>query len=453
MSASLEDRARDKARILLNAGEDIGGIQFSREGWRKIHDRVTDFVAATERATEDARAELNLATSRLNMQLIQAERAAEAARGDVERLREELAVERGQHPADCQPEGCGKCRRQREIEALREGNARLRERLAGAERLVECGIALVDNEGRGQLGPREWCSAADEWLTDGRAFLTPGALDLYECAPCSAKPGAATLCDPCLVRRAKAGKAWKGPRATPAAPVTPADRVFNCPECGPGVYVDEDGCCTTCGRDAPVTPVEPTEVLTVSCPHGPEACDGCLSAAVEGRPLPAVTPKGEPRACTEPAHRHFDLEDACACPDVASEPQGEAPPALCDEGPMSNSTGRLPTHPGGSSSLAVARWLAWKATGKAFDDMSDWGQDRYLEEARALLLADRDAAVSRARAEQLAMTLRRVDQSKPLRPLEHDTEYGKGWRHCYEQIRAQVASLSSTTETQTGGGK
>lgn len=27
------------------------------------------------------------------------------------------------------------------------------------------------------------------------------------------------------------------------------DGVWRCPDCGPGIAVDEDGCCATCGRD------------------------------------------------------------------------------------------------------------------------------------------------------------------------------------------------------------
>jgi hypothetical protein len=113
---------------------------------------------------------------------------------------------------------------------------------------------------------------------------------------------------------------------------------------------------------------------------------------------------------------------------------------------------------GDSSPGSEAFEVWWTATGRFIDPDDDSVPRSEKREGLAHVafvagLADRDAAVSRARAEQLAMALRRVDQSKPLRPLEHDTEYGKGWRHCYEQIRAQVASLSSTTETQTGGGR
>jgi hypothetical protein len=31
---------------------------------------------------------------------------------------------------------------------------------------------------------------------------------------------------------------------------TAAARPWSCPDCGPGVAIDEDGCCATCGEDA-----------------------------------------------------------------------------------------------------------------------------------------------------------------------------------------------------------
>jgi hypothetical protein len=204
-------------------------------------------------------------------------------------------------------------------------------------------------------------------------------------------------------------------------------------------------------------PPEAAPTARVKCDHG----DACPGHAPGDRPCNwEPSPEDAPPALCDECDQNDPLNDHGS----HGSPE-DAPPAPAADVPRGPGFGtRRLSEPcswceamcsgrGREASLAVARWLAWKATGKAFDDMSDWGQDRYLEEARALLLADRDAAVSRARAEQLAMTLRRVDQSKPLRPLEHDTEYGKGWRHCYEQIRAQVASLSSTTETQTGGGR
>jgi hypothetical protein len=36
-----------------------------------------------------------------------------------------------------------------------------------------------------------------------------------------------------------------------AEPLRPRnEQGSHCAECGPNVYVDEDGCCVTCGRDA-----------------------------------------------------------------------------------------------------------------------------------------------------------------------------------------------------------
>lgn len=32
--------------------------------------------------------------------------------------------------------------------------------------------------------------------------------------------------------------------------MTRASQGSHCLECGPNVYVDEDGCCSTCGRDS-----------------------------------------------------------------------------------------------------------------------------------------------------------------------------------------------------------
>lgn len=59
-----------------------------------------------------------------------------------------------------------------------------------------------------------WSTNANgEWalsVIDRRAASLD--LDLYECAACSAKPGAPTLCEDCVARRDRAGKWWKGPR-------------------------------------------------------------------------------------------------------------------------------------------------------------------------------------------------------------------------------------------------
>jgi hypothetical protein len=52
------------------------------------------------------------------------------------------------------------------------------------------------------------CDCVD--MKDLRAAIE--VVDLYECATCSAKSGAPTLCDACLARRKKAGRAWMGPR-------------------------------------------------------------------------------------------------------------------------------------------------------------------------------------------------------------------------------------------------
>lgn len=96
--------------------------------------------------------------------------------------------------------------------------------------------------------------------------------DGYECAMCSARPGAPTLCVDCLRRRALLGKAWKGPRRTSTHPI--------CERCtrnartvdNPSVYVRVERCLVW--RDGP------TCQLLVRC-HGvhlgpitvPESCD------------------------------------------------------------------------------------------------------------------------------------------------------------------------------------
>jgi len=44
------------------------------------------------------------------------------------------------------------------------------------------------------------------------------AFDSYECAECSQKPGAPTLCARCLDARARAGSVWRGPLPSGGAP-------------------------------------------------------------------------------------------------------------------------------------------------------------------------------------------------------------------------------------------
>lgn len=36
-------------------------------------------------------------------------------------------------------------------------------------------------------------------------------------------------------------------------------QMFVCPECGPRVMADEDGCCATCGRDCTIEPLTTTK--------------------------------------------------------------------------------------------------------------------------------------------------------------------------------------------------
>jgi hypothetical protein len=112
---------------------------------------------------------------------------------------------------------------------------------------------------------------------------------------------------------------------------------------------------------------------------------------------------------------------------------------------------------GVATAEAVARMAAWKATGKAFDDMSDWGQDRYLEEARALLLADRDAAVSRAREEGRRAAIERILRvtRRHAEGLARDGYKGDADTLTFwaAKVERELDGLSSTTETQTGGGK
>jgi hypothetical protein len=59
-------------------------------------------------------------------------------------------------------------------------------------------------------------------------------------------------------------------------PVEPRRHRFDCPECGKGVAVDEDGCCRTCGHEAtpvhapPAEPPPQGEPKVITCSH----CDG-----------------------------------------------------------------------------------------------------------------------------------------------------------------------------------
>jgi hypothetical protein len=564
--------------------------------------------AATERATEAARAELNLATSRLNMQLIQAERAAEAARvetaqawrkfdeererltaaaaacekltaeaeaarGDVERLREELAVERGQHPADCQPEGCGKCRRQREIEALREENARLRERLAGAERLLrgwsDETAALLQVPYPARLAETKaflatpavpaltltdaikWikaeardCGCSDRILAHlGLAAVTPkgepraatfvgvdpggNERTVHRCTGCEwfinttcmseeqvtravhehlRKDHTPAPCRGAFVRKG----AWRGNGEWPcekpaghsgacghaeAAPPAPAADVPRWPgfgtrrlsepcswceampgdPCVPGndfmpfhLHVNPPRPGSGWLRSASAAPTEepPREP---TCPHcggigmqDPRHSDAFCQMCDGSGKAPPTTGLASVAPTEEPPR---NLRGPCACCGLTLPLHTSLAGDVCRNCALGQCTHK-PTPPGGSSPGSDAPFDARAEAQGALDGFFASPNDRSIstgqlgeriadaiQRAYNRGLADRDAAVSRARAEQLAMALRRVDQSKPLRPLEHDTEYGKGWRHCYEQIRAQVASLSSTTETQTGGGK
>jgi len=46
----------------------------------------------------------------------------------------------------------------------------------------------------------------------------------------------------------------RGERSRPELPAVLPHETVTCPECGPGIRIDEDGCCATCGVDATVEP-------------------------------------------------------------------------------------------------------------------------------------------------------------------------------------------------------
>jgi hypothetical protein len=46
---------------------------------------------------------------------------------------------------------------------------------------------------------------------------------------------------------------------------------FDCPACGPGIAVDEDGCCATCGADAVIR--SPGDELWIGARVRPVAAD------------------------------------------------------------------------------------------------------------------------------------------------------------------------------------
>ena len=51
----------------------------------------------------------------------------------------------------------------------------------------------------------------------------------------------------------------------------PSTMWFRCPDCGPRIAVDEDGCCTMCGADAVAEAATPPPVIVIPDQEPPMA--------------------------------------------------------------------------------------------------------------------------------------------------------------------------------------
>jgi hypothetical protein len=474
---SLEDRARETARILLNAGENIDRISFSREGWRMVHDRVTDFVAATERAAEAARGEVE----RLKREASELREIIDVYRsvknGDIARLRERLAVgerllrdvDRDEHVVGLGYEWWGRLDaflatlaapvtpaepRVTPASYSRESGALLTRIEPGhvietrAHGELDGYLTIVEWEQRGGGSMRvlwEMSPAAMERLREvlGPAPVTPkgeppcqwcgkvtapGATHWCKGAPVEVAPPAerafahgpiANYCDACgehIDDHLRADLACpEAPPSKPQSEAPPApwswppkkgDRAqWGTFDAGvftftgepyrytDGYAVSQNGVVTGFLRESDFTDGNWIRLPPEAAPPAPAAEQASPTSLV------FVKPTAPCRWCNDGADhaKHDDgspaWRSASAAPtfDQLVEKVGPLPTtglasaAPTEEPPRDPTYDSLCVGEGREASLAVARWLARKATGKVLDQMSDWGQDRYIEEARALL--------------------------------------------------------------------
>ncbi|HTH63040.1 MAG TPA: hypothetical protein VL563_00045, partial [Gemmatimonadales bacterium] len=417
---SLEDRAREHEMLrALNipcpASKFVG----------RRHDNDCDTAErllreATERATQALRADVDAASKRLCRRegetllaavealsaargQADAERAklateAEAARGEVERLRDDVLHAR-----------LLAAQRDDKLKAAHAEADGLRERLAVGERLLRAAAPFIG-----------WSSKPDGLVDRIYAFLdtpaapvTPaeptdhelearaqaGEFD-HDGADCEGEFVAVTpkgeprACgEPCMFCRLpvqgtcarpaghpdlydgdKDGKICAcaaHPRSPEAAPSEPQS------EAPPALAADVEECELRSRVDTDGTRQVTARCLKTNKDSGGPASDipRCNETEAKGGWAKFPGETADQRAlryldenCTE--HKHC-VRSASAAP-TEEPPRDPAYDSLC-------------VGEGREASLAVARWLARKATGKVLDQMSDWGQDRYIEEARALL--------------------------------------------------------------------
>jgi hypothetical protein len=134
---SLEDRARDIVRQLRTY---FGGREDDFSTDAKATPHIVDMLREVDR----------LAT----------ECATEAARGEVERLRDDVLHAR-----------LLAAQRDDKLKAACAEADRLRERLAVGERLLLNAINVLDAEGDEGVGFSDWSELADKAIAEGRAFL------------------------------------------------------------------------------------------------------------------------------------------------------------------------------------------------------------------------------------------------------------------------------------------
>lgn len=179
---------------------------------------------------------------------------------------------------------------------------------------------------------------------------------MSECLKCS--PG--KLCDACseAIRLALSAGPHDG------APDGSRPMHFRCPDCGPHIGVDEDGCCHSCGTDTT------TEDCTADCPpHPPTAACSLCDATRSVTPIDPVTkataPQEECPMCrgsgrvpinVDPTTVHMcgpsNSKCKCQCPDGPCEHKWDGPWEEFDGGRGGTSTcSRC-----GTTSLSHALW-------------------------------------------------------------------------------------------------
>lgn len=130
--------------------------------------------------------------------------------------------------------------------------AMLRGALDSAGNALEDSANWLDNAGRPGFG--EHARAAGERARVAALSSGPAGVSEYELRR-AALEAMRLLDNPPGIRHKELAalnvRAWKVLRQ---ALSDPAPERFTCPDCGPGVATDEDGCCATCGADCRIEP-------------------------------------------------------------------------------------------------------------------------------------------------------------------------------------------------------